>query len=145
MSQIWPALSRRHNCGGSATIVANAQVYPEREWSVDGGEPSLISMVEASFDAALGILNTETVSLAKQGFLMWEARANAVRAPNQLRVRVHFVLLTFEQIDERAVRDRMNAMPTTFRLCADEVNALVAGVGPAAITVCRGPWFPAKD
>lgn len=106
-------------------IVVNAQVYPEREWSVDGSEPSLINMVEASFDAALGILNTETVSLAKQGFLMWEARANAVRGPNQPRVKVHFVVLTFDQIEERAVRDRMNAMPTTFRLGVDEVDALI--------------------
>lgn len=52
-------------------IVVNAQTYHPYGWSLSGREPGLIDTTLASFDAALGILNTETVSLAKQGFLIW--------------------------------------------------------------------------
>ena len=39
-------------------VVANAQVYPEHDWSSAGRPPGLIATLEASFDAALGILST---------------------------------------------------------------------------------------
>lgn len=107
-------------------IVANAQVYTETGWSLRGREPGLIKMLQSSFDSALGILNTETVTLAKQGFLMWEDHVNAARPPDAPRVEVQFVILTFEQIENRETRDRFNAMPTTFRLNADQVDALIA-------------------
>ena len=107
-------------------IVANAQVYPEKDWSVRGHEPGLVEMLRASFDAALGILNTETVSLAKQGFLMWESKVNSMRLPDESKVKVDFVVLTFDQIDDREERERFNSMPTTFRLRSDQVDALIA-------------------
>jgi NTE family protein len=107
-------------------VVANAQVDSERGWSVSGREPSLLATVQSSFDAALGILNTETVSLAKQGFLMWQDHVNAARPPGAPKVKVHFAVLTFNQIEDRQTRDRFNAMPTTFRLNPDQVDALIA-------------------
>lgn len=105
-------------------VVANAQVYSQYDWSRNGMDPGLINMTRASFDAALGLLNTETVALAKQGFLMWQAHVNAMRAPEAPRVKVDFAVLTFNQISDHAERDRFNAMPTTFRLQAEQVDAL---------------------
>lgn len=110
-------------------VVVNAQVYQETDWSLDGREPGLIDTVRASFDAALSILNTETVTLAKQGFLTWQDHVNATRPPGAPRVEVHFAILTFDQITDRQTRERFNAMPTTFRLRADEVDALIAQSG----------------
>ncbi len=107
-------------------IVANAQVYSERDWSVNGREPGLVSTLQASFDAALGLLNTETVGLAKQGFLAWQDHVNASRPPGAPTVKVYFAVLTFNQIEDRQTRERFNAMPTTFRLQADQVDALIA-------------------
>jgi NTE family protein len=107
-------------------VVANAETYPEREWSLDGREPGLVPTLRASFDAALAILNTETVGLAKQGFQMWGDQANAARPPGAPRVEVHFAVLTFNQIADRDTRERFNAMPTTFRLESDDVDALIA-------------------
>lgn len=107
-------------------IVANAQVYAERDWSVRGQEPGLVKMLQGSFDAALGILNTETASLAKQGFLMWESHVNSLRLPDEPKVKVDFVVLSFDQIEDRGDRERFNAMPTTFRLRSDQVDALIA-------------------
>ena len=107
-------------------IVANAEVYTETDWSVSGHEPGLVETLQSSFDAALGILNTETVTLAKQGFLMWGEHVNVARPADAPRVKVHFAVLTFNQIEDRKARDRFNAMPTTFRLKADQVDALIA-------------------
>lgn len=110
-------------------VVVNAQVYRQYDWSVRGREPGVIRTVKSSFDTALGILNTETVSLAKDGFLMWAERANAVRALDDPQVEVQFAVLTFDQLDDAATRERFNAMPTTFRLGADEVDALIMEAG----------------
>ena len=107
-------------------IVANADVYTEAKWSLRGREPGMVDMLHSSFDAALGILNTETISLAKQGFLMWEAHVNSLRGPNQPKVKVRFAVLTFNQIQDRRVREHFNAMPTTFHLGRADVDALIA-------------------
>lgn len=107
-------------------IVANAETYRETPWSLSGREPGLVATVRASFDAALGILNTETVGLAKQGFMMWGNHVNASRAADQPKVTVDFAVLTFNQIQDPATRDRFNAMPTTFRLEREQVDALIA-------------------
>lgn len=119
-------------------IVANAQVYGETAWSLSGREPGLIGTVQASFDSAMGILNSETVTLAKQGFLMWGDHVNAARAPDAPKVKVHFVILTFDQIDDPETRQRFNAMPTTLRLSTDQVDALIAEAG---ILLERSPEF----
>lgn len=119
-------------------IVANAQVYTETDWSLSGREPGLVGTLQASFNAALGILNTETVTLAKQGFLIWENHVNAARPADAPRVKVYFSILTFDQIEDRETRDRFNAMPTTFRLNADQVDALIT---QSRVLLERSPEF----
>lgn len=105
-------------------VVANAQVYAEYDWSRKGAEPGVLDSLSASFDAALGILNTETASLAKQGFLMWEQRINALRGPAAAHVRVHFSVLTFNQITDPNERDYFDALPTSLRLEPQAVDAV---------------------
>ncbi len=105
-------------------IVANAQTYHPFDWSIAGRAPGLRNTLQASFDASLGILNTETVSLARDGFLMWGQRVNAMRAAGEPRVDVNFAVLTFNQIRDVPTRDRFNAMPTTFHLKPAQVDEL---------------------
>lgn len=105
-------------------IVANAQVYAPYRWSESGRGPGLTDTLRASFDASLGILNNETAALAKSGFLKWAQHVNAMRAPAAPKVDVNFAVLTFNQITYPAERQRFNAMPTTFHLQTDEVDAL---------------------
>jgi NTE family protein len=105
-------------------IVANAQTYSEYGWSRDGRDPGLSSNVRASFDAALGILNTETAGLAKQGFLMWEQHVNNRRGASTPHVKVHFVVLTFNQIRGDEERLRFDSMPTRLRLAPENVAAV---------------------
>ncbi|HRK70939.1 MAG TPA: patatin-like phospholipase family protein [Micropepsaceae bacterium] len=107
-------------------IVVNAQVYNEYSWSIAGADPSIIEMIEASFNASIDILSTETISLAKAGFMMWEQTANARRAPDAPRVRVHFAAITFDDIVDPAERERFNAMPTSLSLPPQDVDDLAA-------------------
>ncbi|TAN08239.1 MAG: patatin-like phospholipase family protein [Rhodanobacteraceae bacterium] len=110
-------------------IIANAQVYAPYRWSEQGRDPDVIDTLRASFDASLGILNNETAGLAKRGFLMWGRHVNAMRPPGAPRADVNFAVLTFNQIRDAAERRRFNAMPTTFHLRADQVDALRALAG----------------
>ena len=80
--------------------------------------------MRASFNAALGLLNTETVSLARDGFLMWAQRVNGMRPAGAPAVTLDFAVLTFSQIADDTERQRFNSMPTTFRLRPVEVDAL---------------------
>lgn len=110
-------------------VVANAQTYAEPPWSRSGRDPGLVSNVRASFDAALGILNTETAGLARQGFLMWEHHVNELRGTATPPVKVHFAVLTFNQIRDEAERRRFDAIPTRLRLPAADVDAVRALAG----------------
>lgn len=105
-------------------VVANAQVFAEYEWSRKGTSPGIVGSVLASFDAALGILNTETASLAKQGFKMWEQRINEQRGNRTPPVKVHFSVLTFNQIKDTAERDYFDALPTSLSLEPEAVDAV---------------------
>lgn len=119
-------------------ILANAQMYAPYRWSVKGRAPGLVGSIKASFDAALGLLNTETAPLAKQGFMTWARHVNARRALAAPKVDVNFVILTFNQIRNVSVRRHFNAMPTTFRLDRKDVDALR---GMAGQLLERSPSF----
>lgn len=105
-------------------VVANAQVYDEYPWSRDGSEPGIFASGSAAFDAALGILNTETASLAKQGFEMWEQRINALRGDDTPPVSVYFSVLTFNQISDLGERDYFDALPTALKLESQAVDSV---------------------
>lgn len=109
-------------------VVANAQSYEDYEWSRRGDEPGLVENLSASFDSAIGIMNSETVGLAKRGFMQWADGVN--RRPSRRGkppVDVQFSVLTYDQIRDPAERRSFNAIPTTLSLPArqvDEVRAL---------------------
>lgn len=107
-------------------VVANAQVYRPYEWSQAGEDPGLVSTIVASFDAALNLLNTETIEQAQRSFQSWADMVNARRAPRQAKVRVHFVSLTFEKIPDPVERERFNDIPTSLSLTDEEVDEVEA-------------------
>lgn len=104
-------------------IVVNAQTYVDYEWSRKGRDPGIIDTLDAAFSAAIGILNTETVSLAKHAFDSWGNYLNAQRSPAEPKVKIHFVTLTFNQISDPAEREYFNAIPTTLALPEQEIDA----------------------
>ncbi len=110
-------------------IVANAQVYPDYDWSRDATDPSIPDVLTSSFNAAVSILSTETVSLAKDGFEMWAERINERRPPGMPKVSVDFATLTFDDIRDARERARFNAIPTTLSLPAKDVGDLESLAG----------------
>lgn len=105
-------------------IVANAQVYNEADWSRAGTDPTIPQMLISSFDAAVDILSTETVTLARNGFQMWADRINARRKPGATKVSVDFATLTFDDIQDTKQRERFNAIPTALSLPEADVDDL---------------------
>lgn len=110
-------------------IVANAQTYVDYAWSMNGEDPGIVDTLDASFSAAIGILNTETVSLAKRAFDRWGDYLNAKRGPTEPKVKVHFVTLTFNQIPDPTEREYFNAIPTTLALPDEDIDAIRALAG----------------
>ena len=105
-------------------IVVNAQTYVTHAWSERGADPGIIDTLDASFSAAIGILNTETISLAKNAFDGWGDFLNAKRGSSEQKVSIYFVTLTFNQIPDPAEREYFNAIPTTFDLADNDIDAV---------------------
>lgn len=105
-------------------VIANAQTYPEYEWSLASKDPGFLQTISASSKVALSTLNNETVSLAKKEFLQWGDHVNAQRDADAPQVAVHFSILTFDQIKDRTKRTKFDAMPTTFHLQPKQVDEL---------------------
>ena len=121
---VWLAHSQIAKVRKVLVVVANAQTYKSYDWSNQGKEPGMIEASMASFDAALGILNRETASLAKQGFQMWAQRITASRAADTPSVKVYFSVLTFNSITDAAQRTYFESLPTSFHLEPQAVDAL---------------------
>ncbi|PKQ07222.1 MAG: patatin [Alphaproteobacteria bacterium HGW-Alphaproteobacteria-11] len=107
-------------------IISNAQSYRPYAWSKNGTDPGIVSMTVASFDAALNLLNTNTISEARRSFEDWASMVNARRGPRDAKVRVHFVSLTLDDIEDSDEREWFNAIPTALSLDDNKIDALRA-------------------
>jgi NTE family protein len=105
-------------------IVANAQTYADYDWSKAGKDPGFLDTMDASFSAAMGILNTETITQAKNNFTKWQKYTNSKRKAGTPKVKVYFSTLTFDQISDAKKRDYFNAIPTSFRLDKQQVTSV---------------------
>ncbi|WP_175095341.1 patatin-like phospholipase family protein [Methylocystis silviterrae] len=114
---------RLDNVARVLVVVANAQAYGEYDWSKQGLEPGLIDNVQASFETSIGVINSETVSLAMRGFRQWadhvSARPSRTGKPP---VDLQFAVLTFDNIRDAAQRRAFNDVPTSFALEAQQVD-----------------------
>tara|TARA_R110001583_G_scaffold7879_5_gene38517 strand:- start:13369 stop:13650 length:282 start_codon:yes stop_codon:yes gene_type:complete len=55
---------------------------------------------------------------------MWKLQVNSKRDVHEPKVKVHFSVLTFNQIQDISLRKRFNETPTTFRLLHSGVDTL---------------------
>lgn len=111
-------------------IVANAQTYEDYGWSRDGRDPGLIGSLSASFDSAIGILNNETIGLARRGFMEWAERVNRRKSrAGKPAVEVSFVALTFDRIRDPVERQYFNSLPMSLALPARQIDELRALAG----------------
>lgn len=108
-------------------VVANAQTYEDYTWSREGLEPSLVGAISASFDSAIGIMNNETIGLARRGFMQWAENVNKRPARSGRKpVDVTFAALTFDHIQDDDERRHFNAIPTALSLGNDQVDEVRA-------------------
>lgn len=106
-------------------IVANAQIYEDYAWSRAGRDPGLIGTLSASFDSAIGILNSETLVLARHGFMQWADTVS--RRPGRAGrppVDLAFAALTFDQIDDQEERNYVNSIPMALVLASEQVDKI---------------------
>lgn len=111
-------------------VVANAQIYEDYGWSRGGRDPGIVDTLSASFDSAIGILNTETIALARRGFEQWAQRVS--RRPTRTGrppVDLSFAVLTFDQIRDDARRRYFNSIPMALTLPPSQVDELRALAG----------------
>lgn len=104
-------------------VVANAQTYEEYDWSKKGADPGVIDNVTASFEAAIGIMNNETVGLAKRGFEQWVSHVSK-RASRRGKppIDLQFAVLTYDKIRDPVERRAFNEIPTTLSLEPEQVD-----------------------
>ena len=111
-------------------IVANAQTYEDYAWSRDGREPGLIGTLSASFDSAIGLLNSEMIGLARSGFQQWAERVS--RRPTRAGkppVELSFAALTLDHIRDDGRRRYFNSFPMALSLPSNQVDELRALAG----------------
>ena len=126
-------------------IVANAHVYPSYGWSEEGRAPGLVDTLGGVVRCRLGHPQHNTVLLAKNGFKMWAQGINAERTPSEPKVELDFAVITFNQITDAAERQRFNAMPTTFQLGSEQVDALRIIGRPTVGAITRVPLVLADN
>ena len=105
-------------------IVVNAQVYHPQRWSVRGHNPNIFQQLQASFDSAIDILNTEAATLASLEYRRWARRLNKMKKPGQTKVKIFFSLVTFDQIRDPDARRRFNAIKTAAYIPPGQVDAV---------------------
>lgn len=104
-------------------VVANAQTYEEYDWSKTGADPGVIDNVTASFEAAIGIMNSETVGLAKRGFEQWVSHVSArTGRRGKPPIDLQFAVLTYGKIRDPAERRAFNEIPTALSLQPEQVD-----------------------
>jgi NTE family protein len=120
---------RLDNVSKVLVVVVNAQTYEEYDWSNKGAEPGLIDNVKDSFDAAIGIMNSETINLARRGFEQWAKHVDSRPSRRgKPPVDLQFAVLTYDKIRDPAQRRAFNQIPTTLSLDAKQVD-FVRGLG----------------
>lgn len=105
-------------------VLANAQTYRDYEWSLEGDDPGIVATLRASYTAALSILNSETITLARQGFNMWRDVVNQSNGHDKASVEIHFAVLTLSQIADATESKYFNSIPTSLALGDEEISNL---------------------
>lgn len=110
-------------------LVVSAEVLPESGIDQSGDPPSIRQMASAVLDALMNNISFETKTWLRSSFHYWreEARALADAADSPYAGTPDFYLIetSLQDIADRGERDKMMAVPTTFKLAPEQVQALI--------------------
>jgi len=102
-------------------ISVNASTNPVTEMDVTNKQPSIISAVNAMARAQLHRYNSATFELVKSQFGLWADELSSAGH----KVDVHFIQVTFDDINQPELRLSLNKIPTSFALTDEQVDALI--------------------
>ncbi|MGB1311214.1 MAG: patatin-like phospholipase family protein, partial [Leucothrix sp.] len=102
-------------------ISVNAATKPQNLIDQTNQHPTLFDAANAMSDVQLQRYNVATIDVMKKSIERW---ANQLSTPNQ-RVEPYFIQLNFKDVSSDAVREKLNAIPTSFNLSDEQVDLLI--------------------
>lgn len=109
-------------------IVANAQSKPDRGWGRSKTFPGVVKLLSAASGAQIDSYNFETIAVARRAS-EWVAKAlTGLRCKGRKGcppTKLHFVLLTFENLRDRRLRRIFNNMRTALTLKNKDADRLI--------------------
>ena len=106
-----------------AVIVVNAEVHPERTFSLKPSEPSLLTILNVVSGVQIYGYNFETLELMRACLKNW---VHEIPPDKQGRkVKTHLAVVSFDGISDAKERDYFNDLSTSFKLEDEEVDRLI--------------------
>jgi NTE family protein len=102
-------------------VSVNASANPVTDMDVTNKQPSIIGAVNAMSGVQLHRYNTATFELVKSQFGLW---ADELSSPGH-KVDVHFIQVTFDNINQPELKLLLNKIPTSFSLTDEHVDTLI--------------------
>jgi NTE family protein len=102
-------------------VSVNASTNPVTDMDGTNRQPSIIGAVNAMSGVQLHRYNTATLELVESQLNLW---AEELSAPDQ-KVGVHFIQVTFEDINAPELKLFLNKIPTSFTLTDEQVDTLI--------------------
>lgn len=102
-------------------IALNAATDPEPMMDTSTEQPSLAETVGAMTDAQLHLYNAATLELINSSLKRWSHELSSPERP----VTSSFIQLSFKDVDEPALLQFFNAVPTSFSLTDEQVDKLI--------------------
>lgn len=114
-------------------LVVSAEVVPDLGIDRSGEPPSIRQMASAVLDALMNNISFETKTWLRSSFRHWREEAQEMtQTPDSPYAGVpefYLIETSLQDIADRAERDRMMAIPTTFKLEPAQVKSLIQAGG----------------
>jgi NTE family protein len=114
-------------------LVVSAEVLPDLGIDRTGEPPSIRQMASAVLDALMNNISFETKTWLRSSFHYWREEAlemaNQSNSPYAGVPEFYLIETSLQDIADRTERDRMMAVPTTFKLEPGQVESLIRAGG----------------
>ena len=138
VGNIWTVLqlAGREKVRKMAFIVVNAETKIESSWDKMEIVPPLSAMLSNYSSIAINRYNRETMAVLQESFSRWAYQIRSGRCPpGQIStepgscgdIEFYMVDVSFDNLKDKAERDWMAKLPTSFRLSGEQVDRLRAG------------------
>jgi NTE family protein len=103
-------------------VLVNAAVTVDRPIGRSPKKPGVSATLDAVTDAQIRQHSEETRNLVRQQLETYQATL----AAQGTAMRFHFVEISFDAVQQRAIRDYLNRLPTSLALSNEQIDALIS-------------------